>query len=871
MALGTGIKLLGNLQGNASYTVDLDGASVAPKDASDEILASFQNLTDETHTISILTAIPALNQGKVYFDKALISFNIPSSASPDRQVLEDRKISFQGQWEFQNDSSNTPLHISLTKGDVAQTTFSDWEGASLLINGTTSPKAGVYSVVLDNVTSTLNGHASFTNPNTTLFYATGLDPTVLHDVQVINEDGSDLTLQYDGFEAFATGPLSSRPTGNPTSGSSASHSKGTIAALVLAGILGFLIITGTFFFLFVIRPQRRRDRQARLARRARRKEQEAGALGALNIAPTTFPDDMEMGPEGGRLGHHQKRSSGKSGFARWKREVEGGFGSLGRLGISFRHSGSTGRRSGSSGGRSRETEPLSAKSSMFTLSSSKRGQGKGKKKAKPNYVSDSSWSASFALELPVRPDSADSYKDKDKDIGPSHFSTDTHLSLTSGLHTLSYMNTPSPHPAPPPAPPSYSISGSTENSNSNSMSAPRFAPHSSSDSPLRSQAHSRQGSAGQLLSCDDPLTEEDITHNPKPFAESAPPPSDPTRLSTLAPRDRGSAQYSSDDAASLLGPASTRLAIRGLSPRTSHFPEIPDSRNGSSDRPVVPDNSASAQSQREGPSPPLSDVSFLHVVTPANQPIEIPPTEVPEVPRGEFLDIPPPSPFMVNFPSNSSQKTRESSPLEATHQHASEEGSPEESSAARNLRSVFRLTPPSNPPSGRWRSSFLDLGASSDTSPQAQSIAPSQFSTQNAPAERSRWSSSVSQTTGLSHSGSSNASIAVTSPASGPISSFPYPTSLPSSPYHPEGHISSRSGPSAPSQIDVQQLNRYPARILRLSAFGSPTDSVPISVSERRLRHSGSTGNSGNGANSSQLPPHPPLPDVHPDATTPPP
>ncbi|KAG6853778.1 hypothetical protein C0991_001489 [Blastosporella zonata] len=814
---GTGVRLLGFPQGNANYSITLDGTPKSPEGADHGTLAVFQDLPDDDHTISVTSTIPASgSQEIVYFDRAVVSFNVPSSASPDRQVINDHEILFQGQWGIQNESSSS-FHQSLAKGDTAQTNFTD----------------------------------------TLLFYATGLDPTIPHDVQIINEDGSDLSLKVGGFEAFATGLVSPPPIGRPTSGESAAHSKGTIAALVLAGILGFLIISGFIFYFLVIKPQRRRDRHARMSRR-RRKGQEAGALGVLNIAPTLFSDDMEMG-EGATLGH-QKMSSGKSGFARWKREVEGGLGSIG-LGISFRHSVSTGRRSRSSG---RVSEPLSRKSSMFTPSS-KRGQGKGKKKAKSKHLSESSWSNSFALELPVRPDSADSYKEKD--VGPSRFFTDT-LSHASGLHTLSYMSTPSSHPVQAPRPPSYSISGSNGHSNLHSLSELQFAPQSSSVSSVPSEFH------GQHARVNDPVAgppEEDISQGLQPFVASISPPSDPTHLAALGPRDRGSAQYSSDDAGSFLGSAATRLAIRGLSPRTSHFPEIQEvkERKDTPETDTPSEKPFAAQFEERRLSPPNSDTSFLNVVTPANPPIEIPPPELPEL--SGFLDVPPSSPFMVNFPGSPSQKSPETSHLGLIGERASEEGSAEQKpSETRNLRAIFRLTPPSYPPSGHARNSFLDLGASSRTSSRSQSTAPSDISSQNhvAEPEHPRWSSSISQMTGLSRNNSSDVSIPATSPTSRPTPDFPYPTSLPPSPHHPEGHVPSQSRRAVVVRAERQQMDLYPARALRLSAFGSPTDSVPMSVTERRLRHSGSTGNSGSAANSSQLPPHPPLPSMHPDAST---
>lgn len=70
----------------------------------------------------------------------------------------------------------------------------------------TSPVSGKYSVVLDNVTTTLSAQSSLTQQNTLLYFATGLDIATLHNVQVINEGGGDLSLNSDGFQVYSVKP-----------------------------------------------------------------------------------------------------------------------------------------------------------------------------------------------------------------------------------------------------------------------------------------------------------------------------------------------------------------------------------------------------------------------------------------------------------------------------------------------------------------------------------------------------------------------------------------------------------------------------------------------------------------------------------------
>ncbi|RDB16846.1 hypothetical protein Hypma_002461 [Hypsizygus marmoreus] len=920
---GTGIQLLGYTT-QASYDITIDGTpqTTIGADQHSQILATFQNLSDAEHTLSLSARIPIDQEppesSGLYFDQALIisAAAAPVNSSFTQQSLNNSAVSFVGQWSFQNESANS-FHLSITQGDVARTTFT---GASFLLNGKTSPKAGAYSVVLDNTKTSWSGKSSFTKRDSLLFFASGLDPEKTHNVEIINEDGSELAVRSDGFELFAKGPQvppgppTPSPSPSPVSASSSGHPKGTIAALVLAGILAFLILAGSLFFFFVIRPRRRRARLNRMARR-RRKEQEAGDVLDIGPRPELDFDSGEATP-----GHGANRYSGRSGFTRWKREVEGGLGSLG-IGISFRHSDSTGGRV--PGGDDGENEPLSTKSSLFSTSSrpsSKRSK-KGKRKAKPKHVSDSSWSPSFALELPVRPPSSvDSYKEKD--AGPSHFSDDRHLSLISGMTPLSYMSAP-PRTASNLAPPSYSVSSS--NRNSNSTAPPQSVPRSVSQSVLSSQTHSRRESSGLLLNYGDPnpgSPDEEPTRSYEPVVSSLAPPLD----SRSAREDRGSAKYSSDDTTSYIGSATTRLAIRGLSPRTSEFmaqnlppeksererperkpkppplaPSLPPSRsNIRLDQPI--EERSSGQRSAAGTTQTPGS-SFLEVRSPVEESTETrrprkqrSGSATPKVPDSAFLDIRPTSPFEVDFSGDSSQRQGEASGAGEKSDKVKEkasgggsdgkevertdkgersvqqgERSPEKEKGPRKLRSVFRLTPPSNPPSishGHARkgsASFLDFSSSSDTSNRTQSVATSQFSGRWPSSSRrqgqSRWSNALTQTTELSRSDSSGGSIPVASPVSPPHSifsnTFPYPVSLPPSPHHPEGHIHSPTPPILPRIAPEQTDNTTGGGIHPLSPVGSPTDSIPMSVSELRFRHSGSTGES---HTSSHLPPHPPLP-----------
>ena len=77
-------------------------------------------------------------------------------------------------------------------------------GIAFLLNGTTSPSSGRYTIILDNVSTTLSGKSSFLQRESLLFYATSLEPNVTHTLEVINEDGGSLALNVGGFGVFSS-------------------------------------------------------------------------------------------------------------------------------------------------------------------------------------------------------------------------------------------------------------------------------------------------------------------------------------------------------------------------------------------------------------------------------------------------------------------------------------------------------------------------------------------------------------------------------------------------------------------------------------------------------------------------------------------
>jgi hypothetical protein len=148
------------------------------------------------------------------FDKAIIrTIALNSLAKLDRD-----SVSFHGRWSFESTLSlGQTFHTSTTTGDRASTIFNGESryyfrytldeliispGTTFILQGMTNSNAANYSVTLDGITSSLSAQSSFTVANTTLFFATGLNDSVLHSVEVTN-NGGKLSLLENGFWVIA--------------------------------------------------------------------------------------------------------------------------------------------------------------------------------------------------------------------------------------------------------------------------------------------------------------------------------------------------------------------------------------------------------------------------------------------------------------------------------------------------------------------------------------------------------------------------------------------------------------------------------------------------------------------------------------------
>ncbi|KAJ7772692.1 hypothetical protein DFH07DRAFT_170627 [Mycena maculata] len=868
---GTGIQLFGNVT-DSSYNITIDGTvsdASTSADLSNNTLFAIDNLTDTDHILYLIAQTNNSPDSLVAFDKALISAPpSPSTLNFSEQVLNGSAVfSFSGDWTFQNDST---AQESTTVGDSVSLQFM---GTSFLLQGSTSPTAGRYSVTLDNVTTSFSGKSSFSEDDSLLFFASGLDAETMHDLKLTNTQGATLVLPFNGARVFALAENpaapSSSPSSTPSSAPSTSSavtetglSSGTIAALVLGAVLIFLIVLGMLSYFLLYRPYRRRQQLHRPASKDDQ-EQDTGSILVVDTAPETnttkkFYDDLPVaGPS---------RTSRRSGFSKWKEEVEGGrLGSWGRgaLGIAFRHSDSTGRRDNSGSSRDYDMGAISdsyKSSSSSNLNGYDAAKGKGKARetssrwTRRNERREKSLSPRFKLDLPIEPRSRSGSRSNAPSSGRAEASV---------ISSLSYMSSPSLRPTPlPSAPPSATS---------------RPSPHPNT--------HSRVGSQGALLVHQDepPPSEPDDDYIPTPgplppvpvpvpVTVPTPPPPEPPRHDE-PPRsdDRGSVRdFDVDDGRSILGDGTARIALRSLSPRTSeaeHRTARSKRRTKEKQRKMTPSPLASA---------PVDAATATEDTSPA-----------PEIPDTNLI-LRSTSPFRVDFDqpgravrlSGQSRVRFEGDALdEPGNVKGGEDKAQSSTETTENRdqlsRAPFRLTPPSD---HLRDTSFLDFASSSDGSVRTQSngyssssrsigsIAPtghSRWSTGGSssnmaslvppPQPKSRWSNTTAPSSDIQIEGSG---------ASSRSSNFPFPVSLPPSPHHPEGTFmhapsSFATNLELPGQPGHRSsLNAHPTDLVSENAT-SPTDSVPMSISDIHFQHT----DSGSGRHSSGgLPTHPPLP-----------
>ncbi|TFK80327.1 hypothetical protein K466DRAFT_637744 [Polyporus arcularius HHB13444] len=307
---GTDITLFGTLVlpldqsldiPDATYSVILDGTATTNfiaslskpaivQDAATDILVSFRNLQDGQHTLQVVLHNPddtddvgnSTSGPMIAFDRAVVQVgagmpNAGSSASssssastPTRTAstapVPDSAVAFRGQWDFEPTllpGSSASFHTSTNVGDRATLQFN---GSAVGLTGLTTPDSGAFNVSLDQERPVIvSARASFTSSSPTLlFFRSGLDPSVMHSIEVVNAgpagagDGAGSLLVLGAVNVTSMQPPGATPVG---AAGSSSLPRGAVAGLAIGCTLAVAALVAAI--IFCVRRRRRNSRRKR--------------------------------------------------------------------------------------------------------------------------------------------------------------------------------------------------------------------------------------------------------------------------------------------------------------------------------------------------------------------------------------------------------------------------------------------------------------------------------------------------------------------------------------------------------------------------------------------------------------------------------
>ncbi|KAH8828349.1 hypothetical protein DL96DRAFT_1602794 [Flagelloscypha sp. PMI_526] len=247
----------------------------------DGALATVENLSNDQHVISLTVSTTGAPNSFVVFDRAIIDTVVNSTDSPPQTPFPPLNVSWMGHW-----SDALQMKTSPEQGDALQLQF---QGLSISVYGTTSPNASTYNVTLDGVSTTgLDARSSFSQTDTLLFHRSGLDPLSNHTFRLSNSGEGSLTVNPNRIFIGTIKESNSNSTqAQPDASSNApkSYPTGTIAALVLAGVLAFLILSVFLFYVCVYRPRRRKRQELEAGVPVNSEEAKANATVVPNFHP----------------------------------------------------------------------------------------------------------------------------------------------------------------------------------------------------------------------------------------------------------------------------------------------------------------------------------------------------------------------------------------------------------------------------------------------------------------------------------------------------------------------------------------------------------------------------------------------------------
>ncbi|KAI0709554.1 hypothetical protein C8T65DRAFT_708394 [Cerioporus squamosus] len=256
------------------------------QNAATDVLVSFRNLQDGPHTLQVVLHNPGdtddvgnSTSGPIMaFDRAVVQVgagmpNTTSSSSASTPTatastapVPDSEVAFRGQWDFEPTllpGSSASFHTSTNVGDKATLQFN---GSAVGLTGLTTPACGAFNVSLDQERPvTVSARASFTSSSPTLlFFRSGLDPSVMHSIEVVNAgpagagDDAGSLLVLGAVNVTTMQPPGATPVG---AAGSSSLPRGAIAGLAIGVTLAVAALVAAIIFL--VRRRRRNSRRKR--------------------------------------------------------------------------------------------------------------------------------------------------------------------------------------------------------------------------------------------------------------------------------------------------------------------------------------------------------------------------------------------------------------------------------------------------------------------------------------------------------------------------------------------------------------------------------------------------------------------------------
>ncbi|KAJ7911620.1 hypothetical protein B0H13DRAFT_2008975 [Mycena leptocephala] len=249
---GSAIYLYGTA--NASYEVVLDDAAQSLS-ATTDLLYSSDGLIEEHHVVT-LRARPSSTTQQLGFSHAVVSASPGGKTST--QVFHDNfdtSLSYSGQWTtntvqgIPNNTVTAPFHQTVDAGASAQMNFSS--AVAVAVHASTNFGHGLYSVSLDGVPQIYNGSTFWLVTDTVIFFQSGLDPTRVYALDMINMSGGGKLTLSSVVTYQVDQPQPPNTTGTPaaTRGTSSHTAKVAEIAGPVAGVVVVLGLVSVFFWL----------------------------------------------------------------------------------------------------------------------------------------------------------------------------------------------------------------------------------------------------------------------------------------------------------------------------------------------------------------------------------------------------------------------------------------------------------------------------------------------------------------------------------------------------------------------------------------------------------------------------------------------